>query len=107
MERHQVQTTDVPAQQTKFIAALRIVGQVSLADAVRIYEYAREGPGVVLVAGIEKHVADHIAAVFLEAGFQLDVRPSSIATPMICRPQANKSYRWNAARFVVEVDAPE
>lgn len=101
MERYQVELTDFPGEQIAFVKALRIVGNVSLADANEIYVHASNAKRTVLVAGIEKHVADHIAAAFTKAHIRAVVKIPSIASPMICRPQANTSYIRNGLRSVV------
>lgn len=103
MDRYQVELTAFPGDETTFLKTLRIVGRVSLADAVTIHALASVVEGTVLVAGIDRPVADHIARAFVEAGIAVVVRPSSVTTPMICRPQANETYRWNAVRQVVAV----
>jgi hypothetical protein len=101
MDRFQVQVQGVPDDEIPFVKAMRIIGQVSLADAVGIHRHACNAGGTILVAGIERDVADHIASVFTAAGVAVSVHPSSVATPMICRPQANVVYRANAARMIV------
>lgn len=101
MDRYQVQVQGVPDNEVPFVKAMRVVGEVSLADAVRIHAHARNSGGTVLVAGIERTVADHIAAVFTAAGIAVSVHPSTVASPMICRPQANVAYRRSAWGTVV------
>lgn len=101
MDRYQVQVQGVPDHEVPFIKAMRLVGEVSLADAVRIHAHARNSGGTVLVAGIERDVADHIAAVFAAAGIDVRVHPSTVASPMICRPQANVAYRRGAWGAIV------
>lgn len=101
MERYQVELEDCPHDQTAVVKALRIVGKVSLSDATNIYLHASKSKRTVLVAGIERHVAEHIAKVFAEAGLVAVVKVSSVPSPMICRPQANTIYKWNKLRTLV------
>ena len=88
MERFQVELQDFPGEQIAFVKALRVVGKVSLSDAARIYVHARNAKGTVIVAGIDMDVARRIAMTFSDAHVRVQVRPSSITTPMICRPQS-------------------
>lgn len=101
MDRYQVQMQGVPSDEIPFVRAMRIIGEVSLADAVKIHTHARNAGGTVLVAGIERHVADHVAAAFTAAGIAVSVHPSTVASPMICRPQANVAYRRSFLGAVV------
>ena len=104
MERFQVELLSCPRDEIKFVKALRIIGRISLADAVAIHAEAREAGGMILVAGIERAVAEHIAESFDAADIQTVVQPSSVATPMVCRPQANTAYRWTGWRSIVKID---
>lgn len=91
MDRYQVQMQGVPEDEIPFVRAICIIGQVSLADAVRIHAHARNAGGTVLVAGIDRRVADHIAAAFTAAGIAVGVHPSTVTSPMICRPRRTSS----------------
>ncbi len=101
MERFQVELRTFPADDVRFIAALRIVGKITLADAIAIQRLACNAQHTVLVAGIDRDVAEHIAATFAAAGTEVDVQPCAVATPMVCRPQANVAYRRSALRGAV------
>jgi hypothetical protein len=101
MDRYQVQMQGVPNDEIPFVRAMRIIGRVSLTDAIKIHSHARNAGGTVLVAGIDRHVADHIAAAFTAAGIAVSVRPSTVTSPMICRPQANAPYRRSLMGAVV------
>lgn len=103
VERYQVELKDFPGDQKIFVRVFRIVGRISLSDAVKVYVQASNSTRTVLTAGIEKHVADHIAQSFAEAHIDVVVKDSSISTPMICRPQANATYRWSSTRNVIDV----
>ena len=105
MDRYQVGLAAFPGDETTFLKTLRIVGKISLADAVKVHAHASVVERTVLVAGIHRRVADHIAAAFADAGIPVVVESSSITTPMICRPEADEAYRWNAVRQVVLVPA--
>lgn len=101
MERYQVGLEDFPGEQIAFIRTLRIIGRISLPDAPRIFDYANNSKEAVLVTGIDKVVADPIAAVFVDARIRVSVRPRSLGTPMIRWPHANTPYKWSGSRRVV------
>lgn len=102
MERYQVELTGFPGNQTAFVRALRTVGKMTLSDANNAYVHASNFKRTVLAAGIEKRTADHIAATFADAHIDVVVKPSSITTPMICRPQANSAYKWSDLRTLID-----
>ncbi len=99
MDRYQVALASLPGEQIAFIKTLRIIGKLSLADATRVHAYANACPRTVLVAGIDRDVADHIARHFAEAGIAVIVQASSLTTPMTCAPEANTAYRWRPWRM--------
>lgn len=103
MDRYQVALNGFPGSEVAFVSAMRVVGKISLADASRVFRKASNAKRTVLVAGIDLSVAEHIAAVFTAAGIPVTVHPSSVTSPMICRPQAEVAYRITAARMVVAV----
>ncbi len=105
MDRYQVTLIDPPGDQVAFLAAFRTIGKIALADAVKVYAEAMNARATVLVAGIDLTVADHIAATFAGHGMAVSVEPSALASPMVCRPQANIAYRPNAARVLVVAPA--
>lgn len=94
MERYQVDLTALPDNRTAVLKALRLVGKLSLHDAIKILDYVRERGSVTLVAGVDREVADHIQGKLEEAGALAQVDVSSIATPMVCLPQTNVPFEW-------------
>ena len=84
--------------------AFRTIGKVSLADAIEVHAEAMARPGTVLVAGVDRLVAEHIAATFADRGIKALIQPSSMTVPMICKPRANVAYRLNAARVLMAVE---
>lgn len=99
MDRYQVALASLPGEDIVFIKTLRIIGKLSLADATKVYAYAKECPRAVLVAGIDRDVADHIARYFADAGIAVVVQASALTTPMTCAPEANTAYRWRPWRM--------
>ena len=69
MERYQVELEGFPGEQ--IVKAMRIVENICPVNPNEIYVHASNAKRTVLVAGIEKHVADHIAAAFTECIFAL------------------------------------
>ena len=102
MERFQVEVRTFPADEVRFIAALRMIGKVTLADAVAIHRFACNAQHTVLVAGIDRDVAAHIVDTFAAAGTEVVVEPCAFSTPMVCRPEANVAYRRSALRGAVK-----
>ncbi len=105
MERFQVQLKDRPGDEIAFLKALRLVGGIPLSDAAKVYLHARKTPGAVIVAGVDEAVACHIAAAFHDFGTAAEVRPSSVRSPMICRPEANRAFVWGASLTRVPIAA--
>ena len=103
MSRFQVEIVGTPSDEIPFVAALRTVGRMRLADAAAVYRHTYNTGHTVLVAGIDQETAAHIASTFRTAGIEAAVKPSSLNTPMVCFPNANVPYRWNALRNVVKV----
>lgn len=101
MDRFQVQVEGMPADEVAFVKAMRVVGDVSLADAVRVFAHARYHDGTVLVAGIQRAIADHVVEIFRAAGIADGIHPSTVASPMICRPQASVAYRRGVLGAIV------
>ncbi len=107
MDRFEVVLNEFPGDQVPFVAAMRTVGGLSLADAIAIHRYASNALHTVLVAGIDRVVADHVVANLAAAGIDAAVRTSTVTSPMICRPTANVAYRWDALRRVVAIRNPQ
>ncbi len=103
MERFQVRLKELPGNEIAFLKALRLVGGVSLSDAAKVYLHACRSKRTVLFAGVDEAVARHIAAAFDDFGTPTEVEPSSVRSPMICRPEANRPFVWGSARTRVAV----
>jgi hypothetical protein len=60
----------------------------------------------VLVAGIDRTTADHVAGLLREAGATVSVEESTVQQPMLLCPKANRRYRWDALLAKPVVDQP-
>jgi hypothetical protein len=60
----------------------------------------------VLVAGIDRATADHVAGLLRQAGATVSVEESTVQQPMLLCPRANQRYRWDDLRAKPVVDQP-
>lgn len=100
MSKYQVTVTTVPDNIISLVKSLRLVADLGLKDAKDVADFLRSSgsDGCVLVAGVEQEVADHVAALFHEAGGNAEVQESSIVAPMLLCPKANEKYAWHWLR---------
>lgn len=89
-----------PSDRIKFLRALRLVGNLGLKPAVDLADYLDNFRNSVVAAGLEPEVAAHIANELRSAGAQISIEPSSVDTPMLCCPSANKKFVWSFLRRV-------
>jgi ribosomal protein L7/L12 len=97
MQKFQVQVEQVSANEAAMLRALRVIGKMTLANASRLHRYLAQTPSVV-AAGIERAVAEHIAAQLSSAGARARVEPSSLQAPMVLEPRAGEEYQWGSPR---------
>lgn len=97
MSKYQVTVKTVPENIVPLVKFLRLVAALGLKDAKDVADFLRSSgsDGCVLVAGVEQEVADHVAALFHEAGGNAKVEQSSIVAPMFLWPKANEKYTWH------------
>ena len=105
MERYQIELEGFPGEEVAFIKTMRLIGKISLADAAKVFTFASNSKHAVLVAGLDRRVAEYIAGEFSKVKIATAVKVSSIASPMICRPQADITYRFDALRNAVPVSS--
>jgi hypothetical protein len=60
----------------------------------------------VLVAGIDRTTADHVAGLLREAGATVSVEESTVRQPMLLCPRVNQRYRWDDLWAKPVVDQP-
>jgi len=95
MTKFQVNVTAPGMKVLSLCKCLRVVGNLGLRDAKNLSDYLRANTPCVLVAGVDREVAEHAAGLLREAGAEVVVQESSIGVPMLLRPEANQRYRWN------------
>jgi ribosomal protein L7/L12 len=95
MERFQVKVTSPGTKVVALVKTLRLVADLGLGDAKHLSDFLRDSAPCLLVAGVDRKVADHAAELLREAGADVTVEESSIAVPMLLCPEANQRYRWS------------
>ena len=101
MNRFQVELVGIPGDEVAFVKAMRRTGRLTLTDALLIFDHARRGRVTVLVAGVERAIADEMRQCFADAGVRVVVETSALRTPMVCRPQADRALEWATGARVV------
>ena len=101
--KHQVRVHRVPPQTPELTRTLRLAARLSLAEASALAIHLDRFRDTVLVAGVDAEVAEHLAEALRGAGAEVGVEPSSLDTPMLCRPDANERYEWGRLRTLRRV----
>jgi hypothetical protein len=95
--------------------ALQLVAGLSWLDARRLSRYVLAVDRnteqyihlpCVLVAGIDRATADHVAGLLREAGATVSVEESTVQQPMLFCPRVNQRYSWDALWAKPVVDQP-
>ncbi len=94
MSKFQVKMTSSGTQVLPLIKTLRLVADLGLGDAKHLSDFLRDASPCLLVAGVDREVADHAAGLLRAAGAEVVVEPSSLDVPMLLCPEANHRYRW-------------
>lgn|GEM_PF-2148590 len=92
--RYQVDLVDGAGDELAFVRALRTIARLSLAEALEIHAYAARATTATVVAGVRFATASQLACALGAAGIAAKVVPSSVATPMVCRPHADEIRTW-------------
>jgi len=95
VDRYQVELVAIPADELRFVKTMRMVGRMSLPDALDVFDAVRAGRVAVLVAGLEQGVASQIAGAFAASAIEVRVEPSTLNTPMVCRPILDDAFAWH------------
>jgi hypothetical protein len=95
MTRFQVRVTAAGSKVVRLVKTLRLVADLGLGDAKNLSDFLRDHAPCVLVAGVDREVADHAADLLREAGATVEVEPSAAEVPMLLCPEANQRYRWH------------
>jgi hypothetical protein len=95
--------------------ALRMVAGLGWLDARRLSRYVLAVDRnteqylhlpCVLVAGIDRATADHVAGLLRQAGATVSVEESTLQQPMLLCPKVNQRYRWDNLLAKPVVDQP-
>ncbi len=95
MTMYQVKVTSAGTKVVALVKTLRLVADLGLGDAKHLSDYLRDHAPCVLVAGVDREVADHAAELLREAGAEVAVEESGLDAPMLLCPEANQRYRWH------------
>lgn len=105
MTKYQVTVTRISHEKIiSFIKSLRLIADLGLKDAKDLALYIATTQPCILVAGIDREVADHVVSLLLEAGANAAAEETSLTVPLLLCPQANERYRWSwlGGRVTVE-----
>jgi ribosomal protein L7/L12 len=95
MSKFQVRVSSLPSEGVPLVKALRTIADLGLADAKGLFDYLREHTPCVVVAGIAREVADHVAELLEEAGADAAVEESTLDVPMLLCPEVDHRHRWS------------
>jgi hypothetical protein len=95
MPMFQIKLLSCGTRGVPFIKSLRLVSDLGLGEAHHLWKYLGDSAPCVLVAGVNREIADHAAALLREAGAEVVVEESTIEAPMLLCPEANQRYRWS------------
>jgi len=104
MLKFQVSVTSVSREKViSLIKSLRTIANLDLKDAKDIAEFIVSNTPCILVAGIDRDVADHVASLLLNEGATATVEESSLTVPLFLCPQANRRYQssWLGGRVAL------
>jgi ribosomal protein L7/L12 len=96
MAKFQVTVTNISREKVvPLIKSLRLIGDLGLKDAKELAEFLASTKPCILVAGIDREVADHVVSLLQEAGTSATVEDSTLPVPLFLCPEANQRYRWS------------
>jgi hypothetical protein len=95
MSKFQVRVTAAGTEIVPLVWTFRLVADLGLGDAMQLSDYLRDHAPCLLVAGVDREVADHVAGLLREAGAEVAVEESTAEAPMLLCPKANQRYWWS------------
>ncbi len=95
MPKYQVKVISSGGHFVSRVRSLRLVADLGLGEAKHLSDYLRDAAPCVLVAGVDREVAEHVATLLRDAGADVTVEESSAEAPMLLCPEANQRYRWS------------
>lgn len=103
MAKYQVEINKAAENQTKYLKALRLIGNTGLGEAKDLAEHTRRNKGMIVVAGVDIKVAQHIAQQLEEAGAEVSVNESVMDHPMTWEPKVDVKYVWTNLRTIKQI----
>lgn len=94
--KFEVVITSVSTDKFALMKALRIVANLELRQASALTALIETSGNIVLAAGIDQSIAEHISTLLQNTGATATIRESSITVPMLCFPDVNKKYKEGA-----------
>ena len=94
---YQVDLRDGAGDELAFVRAVRTIARLSLAESLEIHAYASRRSAATLVAGVRFATASQLAWALEAAGIVANIVPSNVATPMVCRPNADEIRTWTVS----------
>jgi hypothetical protein len=95
MPKFQIHIISIGSNEAPLIRAIRLVTDLEAFDSAVVFSYLRDRDRCVLVAGVSGEVAEHAANLLQEAGAEVVVEASSLESPTVLRPRADRRYRWD------------
>ncbi len=93
MPKFQIKEASPGTKVVSLVKALRLVANLGLLEAKKISDYLHDNSPCVLVAGVDRKVADHTAVLLHQSGAEVVVEESSIEVPMLLCPEANQRFQ--------------
>lgn len=103
MDKYQVHVTSVPPDTKRVVRAFRVIGGMSLAKAIELYEFIAAAGEIVIAAGIDRRVAEHVHKALDGAGVGARIEASPVSAPMVLDPGVDEIYEWGALQTLRRV----
>lgn len=87
----------------RVIRALRLAGDLTLAQAKVIAQVLEEHGEIRLADGLHPKSAEHLSEALAEAGLACTVTESNVDMPMLLFPGLNDKFVWSALRTIKKV----
>ncbi len=102
MEKYQIKVSGKPSSKEQFIKQLRTFGKLSLKKCESIYLIFNRKGSFIIMAGIDKKMAEQVSETLLATGVQTEIMESSIDVPMIASPEITKLFEWQPFKILTE-----
>jgi hypothetical protein len=105
MAKFQVRVVTRGSKVVPLVRSLRLVADLGLGEAKTLSDYLKVHTPCVLVAGVDREVADHVAELLRSAGGEASVEESTLEGPMLLCPEAAQRYSWSWLTGPSRIDA--